>query len=269
MSEALAGLDLQRKIEMIEAGLTRRVIPYAGIEYIVEKSWVQSIHRGVPSALSNRVWFSDLADQEANDRIKQTLATYQSLQVPFMWMLSPNSRPSDLAVRLVAHGFRLTARVRGMLADVDSLMRMGGDAAGTNICVEMVNESNMYEWIEVVARGWEMAQAAEDAMRSAMKVRFAEDCDKMIEFLARCEGIACGASTLERYENFGLFMNGFVKSEYRGRGVFRAMVIARAAWLKERNVPLAAIHALEETAAPLALRMGFEDVCKISAYSSP
>jgi len=258
--------DLQRKIEIVEAGLIDHVLQDSNVEYIVEPGWTQSISRNIPAPLSNRVSFSVLSEAEADERIEKTISLYQSLRLPLLWMVSPSSRPVDLPARLMARGFRLMARVRGMIGNVDTLVQMADHGESQEIHVDPVREVDLDEWIELIAEGWNMLPEARELMREKTYRRHAQNQDKIIYVLARCGAVACGGALVEFHREFGLLMSGFVKPEFRRRGVYRAMIKMRAKLLKERNIPFAVVHALDHTSAPLARAMGFEDVCEMVAY---
>lgn len=262
-----ANLDFQRKIDIVEAGLIKHIFRDSNTEYILEPGWVQSISRHIPAPMANRIWFSVLPESEADERIEQTIAMYQSLQLPMMWMISPSSRPVDLPTRLIARGFRFTARVRGMFAPVDKLVGMADHAPADEIRVEPIRESDLNDWIEMIASGWTMLPEARRALDEKVRRRYAEDGDKIIYVLARCGAVPCGAALVELRNEFGLLMSGFVQPEYRRRGVFRALVKKRAELLQKRTIPYAVMHAHEQSSAPLARNMGFDDVCEMTAYT--
>lgn len=261
-----ANTDLQPKIDIVEAGLTNRVVSDPTTEYIVEKRWVQSISRQIPAPLSNRIWFSVLSEAEADERIDRTIAFYKSLQLPLVWMVSPSSRPVDLPARLMNRGFQLMGRVRGMVANVDALVEMPEIDEQHEIHVEPLRPSELNLWVDLIADGWKMLPEAREAMHAKMKRRLIEDQDKIIYVLARVGDVPCGAAFVELHQEFGLLMSGLVVPEFRRRGVYRAMVKTRAKLLQERNRRYAVIHALETSSAPIARAMGFEDVCEIVAY---
>ncbi len=257
------------KIAVIEAALIERTPPSSDIECIKRPGWVQWLRRGVQSPLTNRIWFSRLSDEEVDERIAETIATYRALNLPLMWMLSPGSRPTNLAERLLAHGFRHYVDVRGMIAHVDDILKAAATSINPAIQVTVVDESNMKDWLTLYARGWNVDEETKNAVRREMKARFEQPNERVIEVLARYEGEACGAASLDIFNGFGLFLNGFVLPELRHKGVFRSMVAARASILKQRNIPFGVIHALAQTAAPIVHRLGFEDVCEMSAYTYP
>lgn len=263
------GLGHDQKIALVESALLARAPQSSDIECIRSPEWVQWIRRGVPSILTNRVWFSRMSEEEADQRIAKTVATYRALNLPLMWMLSPSTRPKNLSERLLAHGFRHLVDVRGMVARVGDILKKSQLTTNDAIRIEVVNESNIEEWLAIYARGWNVNEEAKDAVRKEMHTRFAQNADKSIDILARYEGRPCGSASLAIFDNLGLFMNGFVDPEVRQRGIFRAMVVARAAILQGRSIPHAVIHALAHSAAPLMCRMGFEDICAMSAYTYP
>jgi hypothetical protein len=173
----------------------------------------------------------------------------------------------DLPMRLMARGFQLMGRVRGMVARVDTLVEMADVEEQHEIHVEPLRPANLNQWVEIIAEGWKMLPEAREAMRAKMVRRLVEDQDKIIYVLARYGKVPCGAAFVELHQEFGLMMSGLVLPEFRRRGVYRAMVKTRAKLLQEHNRRYAVMHAFETSSAPLARAMGFDDVCEIVAYS--
>ena len=65
----------------------------------------------------------------------------------------------------------------------------------------------------------------------------------------------------------GYLLGSSVVPEFRGRGVYRALVAARVAALREMRRPLVTIHALSHSSAPICTRLGFESVCELRGYA--
>lgn len=61
-------------------------------------------------------------------------------------------------------------------------------------------------------------------------------------------------------DGFGYLVGGLVAPEVRGRGIYRALVAARLAFLRERGMPLAITHARDATSAPMLEHLGFGTV---------
>jgi len=57
-----------------------------------------------------------------------------------------------------------------------------------------------------------------------------------------------------------------VLADYRGRGLYRALVQARLAHARARGITLATSHAHEATSAPILETLGFETVCRFPMY---
>lgn len=255
-------LTRQGKIELVERALRSRIQRDPRTELVVAEGWVQTITRGMRSELYNRVYFSVLDAAEADARIASTLATYRMLGLPMMWMVSPGSRPLDLAARLRAAGLELAGAATGMIAEVSKLRL----APIVTLTVEPVDEANLEEWLHVQAVGWGASPDVIRHMREAARWLRGRGNDRIVDLVCRIDGAVCGACSLEIHDDFGLLANGAVLPEHRGRGLFRAMVAARMDILRARGVPYAVMHAMKHSAGPMALRFGFEAVCELSGY---
>ena len=49
-------------------------------------------------------------------------------------------------------------------------------------------------------------------------------------------------------------------------GVYRALLQHRLEVLKQLGIPLATVHAISNTSAPILKKFGFEEVCKLYSY---
>ena len=64
----------------------------------------------------------------------------------------------------------------------------------------------------------------------------------------------------------GYFVGGVVQPSARGRGVYRALVAARLAFLRARGVPYAVTQAREATSAPMLEHLGFETLFRSTCW---
>lgn len=75
-----------------------------------------------------------------------------------------------------------------------------------------------------------------------------------------------GAGALLLRDGHGYLVGGAVAEAARGRGVYRALVAARLAFLRERGIEYAVTHAREATSAPMLEHLGFETLFRGACY---
>jgi GNAT superfamily N-acetyltransferase len=83
-------------------------------------------------------------------------------------------------------------------------------------------------------------------------------------FLFIADGVGTSAVLLR--DDYGYLVGGAVTEQARGRGVYRALVAARVAFLRDRGIEYAVIHASEATSAPMLEHLGFETLFRGACY---
>lgn len=71
-----------------------------------------------------------------------------------------------------------------------------------------------------------------------------------------------GAGAILLREDYGYLVGTAVKEGARGRGVYRSLVAARLAFLRERGIDYAVTQARESTSAPILEHLGFETLVR-------
>jgi GNAT superfamily N-acetyltransferase len=128
-------------------------------------------------------------------------------------------------------------------------------AAKAPSSVEVVRANGALEaaWLDVYVGGMERAQAA--AWRALLPHLLAEP--HVHPFLARMDGEPAGVGLLHVRRHSGLLRGGLVAPAFRGRGVQRALIAARAAAAAELGCTLVASMAkVDSTSARNLAQMG-------------
>ena len=151
---------------------------------------------------------------------------------------------------------------KGMVADVASLEVSGG----SGVTVERATLDNVDDYVRATVAGWGNTAEAGRQIRANM-IRSLEDATHpTLYFVARVEGVPAASGALLPLARSGYLLGSSVVPELRGRGVYRALVAARVAALREMGRPLVTIQALSHTSAPICARLGFEPVCELRGY---
>lgn len=119
----------------------------------------------------------------------------------------------------------------------------------SSIAVKRVEHANLDDYVVTGAAAWSVP--VDPVQRDA----FARALDhELVAFVA--EGLGAGAILLR--EDYGYLVGTAVTESARGRGVYRALVAARLAFLRERGIEYAVTQARESTSAPILEHLGFE-----------
>lgn len=229
------------------------------LRVIERPGWVQIVTPSFTRGGNNEVAHAELADDEADAVIDQTIAEYRALGVRWRWRVGPGSRPADLAQRLERRGF-LPHAVAALARDTGGLPGVPG------IEVERVDARTAGAYTETFARGWDIDPAPlADANLHAVT---SPDSRHRL-YLARIDGEPVGVGSAAWFERSIFLQSGVVIPSHQHRGVYRALVAARLADAATAGIPLATTNARPETSAPILERLGFAIVDRFVSYALP
>ena len=226
------------------------------------EEWVQLTTPVAKTHFRNGVLRSVLAPEALGARIDATIAHYRDLGVPFRWMVTPSTRPLDTAELLLRKGFEHVETLHAMVADPAGFpVHAGGD-----IKVERIDKSGADTWVECTGKGWNMPPDALERFRAELRRALAKADPIRFYFLARHRGTPAGTCAIRLDKGSAHFSGGEVREELRRRGIYRAMVLERMRFLRERGVTLVTNHCVSTTSAPICARLGFRRVCDFEVY---
>ncbi|MEU2158003.1 GNAT family N-acetyltransferase [Streptomyces sp. NPDC019396] len=211
----------------------------------------------------NGIVWSDLAASTADAAIAEQLRYFDALGREFEWKVYGHDRPGDLAERLTAAGFVPDAEETLLVAGTHALtagtgapegveLREVTDAAGVGL-VARVHE-RVFGTDASGLRGRLLAQL--DAPQPTMAVVLA---------MAGQEPVASSRVDLPVGRDFAGLYGGGTLAEWRGRGIYRAMVHFRARIAAARGHRLLQVDALP-TSRPVLRRLGFTALGPTTPY---
>lgn len=254
------------KIALVERAAYEELLMDGDDTLIASESWVQTVCPGVANPYRNRIYRSILDDLEADARIAATVEHYRSLGLPFQWIVSPRSRPTDLPDRLMAAGLRLTHTVSGMLFDLRASVAVEG---APSVTVARVDRSNLDEWIHVQEAGWGLSGASVDHLRAQSERRLASPKAWWVALVAHVHDAPVGALAISLGEGYAQASNAVVLPEHRHRGAFHALIAGAMHFARKRGITCAVMHAIKSTSAPILQTIGCKAVCDFHYYSHP
>jgi ribosomal protein S18 acetylase RimI-like enzyme len=222
--------------------------------------WFQVITPGAPTPFMNSILRSLLTEENADSRIERAIEDYRARQLPFMWVVSPWSRPLSLGKKLLHHGLQLRDVTAGLSASATDLAKI----ASSDVQVEQLTQENTEDWIKANIAAWEIPPQGHPVVKSrAEKALRSSD---SFYFLARFQGEPAAVGNLRLFNGFSFLTSGAVKKQLRGCGIYRALVAHRARFSLERGVDLVITHAVANTSAPILEKLGFKKHCEMKHY---
>jgi GNAT superfamily N-acetyltransferase len=187
--------------------------------------------------------------------VEEVRAIFAGRGLPCMWLLDEQTRPSDLGKRLQGLGFALDAETHCLL------LPAGSPSIEADPHIEICDGLESFDAFGRAARL--QARAFGDPEPShGLEQRYEESRSKPAHRLlvAYLEGQPAGAGWAEVTERGTMLRGGAVAPEFRGRGVYRALVSARQCLAEAEGSGGLATHARADTSAPILLAFGFHKV---------
>jgi GNAT superfamily N-acetyltransferase len=217
---------------------------------------------GTDGSWSAVVW-SRLTDDDADEVIAAEIA--RAAEASFEWKLYSHDRPADLPERLRAAGLTPEPVEMLMVAEIADLdlpvtppdgvqVRTVEDDAGVDAMLRVHDE--------VFGRG-SVHPSVVEAVRTALDMRPRP----MEAAIAWAGELPVSAGRLEFHEgtDFASMWGGGTLPEWRGRGVFRALVGHRALLARERGFRYLQVDALP-TSRPILQGMGFQPLAETTPW---
>lgn len=224
---------------------------------VVERpGWMQIVTPSLRVGGMNEVCLAVLGLEEADAVIDATIAEYRALGIRFRWTVGPDSAPADLAARLERRGL-VPETVIGLARSTDALVQ----DVPVGVTIEPVDATNLEAFTRVMALGWDMDPVP---LLTLHRRLLDSQAPRMLMHLARFDGQPAGAAALALLPRSAFLLGAVVLPEFRGRGIYRALVASRAKHAAALGRALATSHARASTSAPVLLRLGFREVCRLT-----
>lgn len=211
------------------------------------------------TGLFNFVCCWDFAAEDAGRIVRGLAARFADSAAGLTWDVYDHDRPAGLGDRLAAAGFAMEHRSTLLVMDLKAAM----PATPADVEVRRVNDhAALVDFVRVSAEAFgKDADWQFDAYAGQL------DSDQDILVNAYVDGEAAGSSRLEMAAGyrFGGLFGGAVSPRFRGRGLYRAMVAARAAEARARGAEYLSTGA-QETSRPILERLGFTPLTRITRW---
>ncbi len=257
-------MDLRARIEETFLAPVGCALPARDTRIVERDGWYQLITPSSGSVSGNEVVLSQVAAEDADAVVHETIATYAAAGVPFRWSVGPLTQPAGFGAVLEAHGLR-ASEGRGMaIAPPD----WRPAAPSADLRVELATPDTIDEFLAASDAGWEREPPADQAARRDDHVR-ALATGRFHLFVARRDGAIAGSAGFITKPRSAYLVGGVVLAAHRKAGVYRALLDERLRRIAALGLPLATTLARESSSAPILERLGFETVFRSRMYFSP
>ena len=225
-------------------------------QLIDTEDWVQIITPDAKHSSANAVFRSRLNSSSLAKKIEETLELYEQMRVPYRWLITPMTEPSETESLLEKKGMALSYEATAMMAEAKTQLSFSDPA----VSVRAVDRTTADIYLETFISAWELPAHQVDELKSDFYKSLELLPKRFLPFVAYRNEEPVGTSILLNVESGTYLAAGTVKSSSRGRGIYRAMVAHRAKIAQTLGHEHLLIHAKKLTSAPICTKLGFESV---------
>ncbi|MGA4987236.1 GNAT family N-acetyltransferase [Nonomuraea bangladeshensis] len=224
------------------------------------------VRQSGPAPCWNGVLWSDLDERTADAAIAEQIRHYAELGTEFEWKLYDHDRPADLDRRLLAAGFTAEPPETLMVAETARIAVPAALPAAGPEGVQLVPVTGM-DGVELVADVHERVFGASRVrIRERLAVQLAEG--SVVAVLAMAGDVPVSAARMDLHSGteFASLWGGGTDPEWRGRGIYRALVAYRAREALARGYRYLQVDASAES-LPILTRLGFAALATTTPYT--
>lgn len=231
----------------------RRNMTYPNIQREVTPHVIRHLYA---QGMQSFIVYSSLTAENADQIIEGEIDYLTKLGHRFEWKLYAHDTPADLKDRLATHGLQIgeeEAIVVLPLADAPAALF----AEGSHEVRRITDPDNLSDiqtiesavWGDEETKGWVSHLA--DEMRTGP--------ESIAVYVAYVDGnpASCGWVRFAENSRFASLWGGSTVEQYRGRGVYKALVAARAVEARQRGVDFLNVDA-SPMSRPILERLGFQ-----------
>jgi ribosomal protein S18 acetylase RimI-like enzyme len=214
------------------------------------------------------VTWSDLETDTADPVIAVQVARFAVAGGPWEWKHYSYDRPADLPDRLLAAGFAGEAPEALLVAEIAGLDRAALDVAPAGVRLQPVTDEEGLAALQQVhdqVFGGDHRRAV-----AALRRALAHRPDTVAAVVAIADGGPVAASRMELHTgtDFASLWGGGTLPQWRGRGIFRAMVAHRARLAADRGYRYLQVDAMPDS-RPILRRLGFTEIVTTTPFTHP
>jgi GNAT superfamily N-acetyltransferase len=211
----------------------------------------------------NGVVWSDLDRDTADTAIAEQLRHFSDLGCELEWKLYAHDRPEDLAERLLAAGFVPEPEEALMVVAISDLPTGAALPEGVRL-LPVTDPDGVDLMIEVHERAF-ASDSARLRNRLLAQVDQGPETFSMVVAMAGDEPVCAARMEMHPGTDFAGLWGGGTVPDWRGRGLYRALVAHRARIAAERGFRYLQVDASDDS-RPILQRLGFTRLSSTTPY---
>jgi GNAT superfamily N-acetyltransferase len=210
------------------------------------------------------VCWSSLDPVTADEAIAAQIEFYRSRDLSFVWRVYDYDQPTDLGERLTKAGLIESGTSAVMIAETSRLSREPVLPEGTEL-LHVSDEAGVDLLIDVHESVF--GHSHEELRRSVLR-RLDIAPEETDMFVVMAGGVPVSSSRIEFLpaSEFAALWGGSTVPEWRGKGIYRALVFRRAQLAHEKGYRYLMVMA-SDNSRPILSLLGFEIISRVTTYS--
>jgi hypothetical protein len=259
----MVALDTRTIVEAIEN--SDRLLPHipGHCEYATVSGVLTCITPANDPA-ANKAMLARLNTRSADESIRAVRSYFSSRRKPFRWIVGPSTTPVDLGERILAQGAEVFMQVDGLCLP-DRHIDIKPNPA-IRVVELAVTESEAAT--EVMAAGFGITLDSARYFHQMMVLSTPQLRMRVYAAYlnAVADPVACGYVSYYPDQPIALLCGGATLPDYRGRGVYKAVLAKRLNDIRKDGVQTVIVLADQRTSAPICAKAGFTKVCELQMY---
>lgn len=198
---------------------------------------------------------SQLSEAIAEDVIREQVEYFESIGQDFEWKFYDYDQPADLLERLRSYGFEIEESEAIMVLDLEQAPVVLWQPVVPEI-MRIVTPDDLSDVLAVEEQVWDDDFTWLGDYLGRALTRFPE---QMSVYAARVEGKPVSSAWIyfPKHSRFASLWGGSTLRDYRGRGLYTALLAVRAQEARERQVRFLTVDA-SDMSRPILEKFGFE-----------
>ncbi|MHA2500425.1 MAG: GNAT family N-acetyltransferase [Candidatus Hodarchaeales archaeon] len=224
---------------------------------------------GVPFPLMNGILDAQFEAKNLEINVAAAVDFFKQREMPFLWWITPLSRPSNLGEVLIAHGLKTdawTPPVMTMdLSTIDpAMLHEATQRSGVALkCVQ--RDHDLKTWIKTFDLCFDLPDFVIETFYNLM-VPLLVDKANLVNYLATLDDDPVGVSTVFYYAGIAAIYNVGTLSDYRGKGIGTAATLAPLLDARQRGYAIGVLQSTELGYNTYA-RIGFKKSYEVQMFT--
>jgi GNAT superfamily N-acetyltransferase len=229
-----------------------------GIDVIETPRYRIVLQPDFPIPGPNSISWVRCRSEDAEDVIREARAIVAPRHLAVDWILDPETQPGDFADHLARHGVTLEAEAAVMVLPIDAVID-NPDVPGLQLHDALADAEAFRTADAVNSEAFESPPRDESALETRRANQLAAGNRRVV--LATIDGEPAGSAGMTVFRPAGAIINGgAVRSKFRGRGIYRAMVVARLEMARAAGIEGGITVWGGDMSAPILAKLGFQTV---------